>query len=1117
MLPVHNIQYVGSLLLNAETMCAQDGVMIVHCLVYVCVVRRQQGLATASFVDGWTYMDMDMDMDMDTGALVQDSKIHTVVSWSLSPFRCIVGSRVCPVPPVEIFGIVFLCGRSLRKTPGRKLHSFEQFGLVRLAVLAHDVEQSDVLTLGNFVGASNTPISHACQCQCQRHRACASGMPCVLATLENEPQPVVIVFPRRTAAASDGRRCRRRTNGGWEWDEVVPALSEIEGFGLMCKNSPDLDWSSLGGRTVYVPLLGRETELSSAEESQVCVRILQGHFVAFPSEEMVAAPPGSVWATNGLYVELVSTANRNPTAAAPSAAAASSSQQQQLLPQLPTGWRNLAPREPLLQVSMKIGLTHSGEAESCVYVLQEAAKRLLHIPSHVFAVLAKHHALHHADRHFATHVVAFRRQHDEHMLVNAHPIFADAAFAGGCINEPLCDEEPTMELVTARLRPLPRKEQPGGAATMRHWSAFISEFPEVLQKHTFFASIKEGAFSSGEELTASYGPEYLRGYRSAGFDRPAPSARVPPDEFAAEDLAAASWPTPIPAWWNPKMQPTNRPALALVAGPAAHDTREARLGHPVSLTASEKSAAGSSSSDSSSLSYDSDGSSSSSGSGSGCSSSSPSSSSATGRASQKRFVEVVNDEFSIVLTRQHLLSAEQDEARAARGSSGQPPQQQRTQPPQQHEQGGRVSTGDGGSRSKRAQNAPSAAGTALPASKRKAPSDLPVQGSARQKKQQRSKGGSSSSTSGSSAATEEQPPQATAGGAELVGRRVSVGWLMEGEDDDAPNERRAWYDGTVVKFEHGPRKGSRHRVAYDGFKDQFWHNLAGKDFPWRLIDEKPTEAKNKAKKANGANEEGAKEEESAAAREAEVAPAIAVELKTAEDREAHASSQPMVAPAAAGVPPLQHSPSRCSTSSASWEDADDDVPLADLLARYQLCGDVNADVKPSVASFLAERGSAHEAVRAHEAVQAQMPPVVDLAQVSREHSHAVLSLSDSLRRTVSAPDQSAHEHDELVPLAIELSPRYRSNYAVSPLVRRRDAGSIAGARASHVVEGSSNEANVEEDPTEEQQLGAARTASLPTRSTVLLCRSPGPILRSAALAGSERDRGGEAPCATPPT
>ena len=42
MLPVHNIQYVGSLLLNAETMCAQDGVMIVHCLVYVCVVRRQQ-------------------------------------------------------------------------------------------------------------------------------------------------------------------------------------------------------------------------------------------------------------------------------------------------------------------------------------------------------------------------------------------------------------------------------------------------------------------------------------------------------------------------------------------------------------------------------------------------------------------------------------------------------------------------------------------------------------------------------------------------------------------------------------------------------------------------------------------------------------------------------------------------------------------------------------------------------------------------------------------------------------------------------------------------------------------------------------------------------------------
>jgi hypothetical protein len=103
MLPVHNIQYVGSLLLNAETMCAQDGVMIVHCLVYVCVVRRQQGLATASWMDGHGLMD--------TGALVQDSKIHTVVSWwSLSPFRCIVGSRVCPVPPVEILGLSFCAG-----------------------------------------------------------------------------------------------------------------------------------------------------------------------------------------------------------------------------------------------------------------------------------------------------------------------------------------------------------------------------------------------------------------------------------------------------------------------------------------------------------------------------------------------------------------------------------------------------------------------------------------------------------------------------------------------------------------------------------------------------------------------------------------------------------------------------------------------------------------------------------------------------------------------------------------------------------------------------------------------------------------------------------------------
>ena len=125
-------------------------------------------------------------------------------------------------------------------------------------------------------------------------------MPVVLARLENEPNDVAIVFPRRIATPGRGQRRRRQEHRVWEWDEVRPAASDIEGFGLLTRNSEQLDWSALGGRTVYVPLIGRETELSSAEESEVCVRILQGHFVAFPAEQMVAPPAGSAWATNGL-------------------------------------------------------------------------------------------------------------------------------------------------------------------------------------------------------------------------------------------------------------------------------------------------------------------------------------------------------------------------------------------------------------------------------------------------------------------------------------------------------------------------------------------------------------------------------------------------------------------------------------------------------------------------------------------------------------------------------------------------------------------------------------------------------------------------------------------------
>ena len=115
--------------------------------------------------------------------------------------------------------------------------------------------------------------------------------------------------------------------------------------------------------------------------------------MAFPFEQMRAPPPGTVWAVNGAYVESVAAEC------------------------VPEGAR-LAAKDVVLQVSLdanvrqascKPGESRPEDRESCVYLLKRATTRLLHMPPHVFAVLAAHRWHHHTDRHFATHCASFRR------------------------------------------------------------------------------------------------------------------------------------------------------------------------------------------------------------------------------------------------------------------------------------------------------------------------------------------------------------------------------------------------------------------------------------------------------------------------------------------------------------------------------------------------------------------------------------------------------------------------------------------------------------------------------------------------------------------------------------
>lgn len=127
-----------------------------------------------------------------------------------------------------------------------------------------------------------------------------------------------------------------------------------------------------------------------------------------------------------------------------------------------------------------------------------------------------------------------------------------------------------MELNIATLQVLPSHMQ-DDPSTSDAWEAFAADFPEVLDRHVYFVSLKE-SYQAGEELIASYGREYARTYASHGFERPPPTVRVPPDTFRTEDLRMATWPMRVPAWWNLELQPLNRPTVRFIP-PLTQPTR----------------------------------------------------------------------------------------------------------------------------------------------------------------------------------------------------------------------------------------------------------------------------------------------------------------------------------------------------------------------------------------------------------------------------------------------------------------------------------------------------------------------------------------------------------------
>lgn len=197
-------------------------------------------------------------------------------------------------------------------------------------------------------------------------------MPVVSAQVADgsEHDRVSIVFPCQDTSVP----------GGWRWDEVIVDHSDIDGYGLRVRYTDSLDWTNLGKTgPVHIPLIGRETELQSKEDAEIMARVLQGHFLDFAFREIIAPPEGTVWVTDGVFVE--------PTE----------------MKVLPAECRTIRPDETILQVDA--GELSDGQ---CRYLLLSGTLKLLHIPPHIFTVLRSHQHHHHCDRHFATHVSATR-------------------------------------------------------------------------------------------------------------------------------------------------------------------------------------------------------------------------------------------------------------------------------------------------------------------------------------------------------------------------------------------------------------------------------------------------------------------------------------------------------------------------------------------------------------------------------------------------------------------------------------------------------------------------------------------------------------------------------------
>ena len=198
---------------------------------------------------------------------------------------------------------------------------------------------------------------------------------------KGKKQLVDMIFPVRRS--KDAHAVER-----WEWPELLARPSGIQGFGLFPKAGGALDWAHLK-RPIMMPYLGKETEVESAVQARVLRTVLCGQFDVVQRRDLPTRADHQ-WVQDGLYLTLMTTKDAKKH-------------------KMPVIEEDDDVR--LLQVPVEpefnaraVSYVEEGDEQVC-YLMYEETRELLHLPRHIFALLARHCEDQHADRNMATHLV----------------------------------------------------------------------------------------------------------------------------------------------------------------------------------------------------------------------------------------------------------------------------------------------------------------------------------------------------------------------------------------------------------------------------------------------------------------------------------------------------------------------------------------------------------------------------------------------------------------------------------------------------------------------------------------------------------------------------------------